>query len=101
MPDAATVWPAPLDELAATLERAGLALAWHEDHSAAHLATARALAGAYAADAVAIAEQVGRRALDDLLAAHRLWIDWLESGRVRKLALVATRMSSDRPATVS
>jgi hypothetical protein len=37
---------------------------------------------------------VGRRALDDLLAAHRLWIDWLDAGRVRKLALVANRAGS-------
>jgi hypothetical protein len=27
--------------------------------------------------------------LDALLAAHRLWVEWLEEGRVRKLALVA------------
>jgi hypothetical protein len=26
-----------------------------------------------------------------LLAAHRLWIEWLDEGRVRKLALVAER----------
>ena len=38
-----------------------------------------------------IAAQIGRRALDELLAAHRLWIDWLDEGRVRKLALVAER----------
>ena len=34
------------------------------------------------------------RALVDaaaLLAAHRLWIEWLDEGRVRKLALVAER----------
>ena len=30
-------------------------------------------------------------ALDDLLAAHRLWVEWLDEGRVRKLALVAER----------
>jgi len=74
-----------------SLERAGLAVTWQEDHSRAHRATARALAAAFAADAAAIAAQVGRRALDELLAAHRLWIDWLDEGRVRKLALVAQR----------
>ncbi len=91
MPDADTVWLTPLHDLAATLERAGLVLTWHEDHSRAHRATAHALAGAFAADADAIAAQIGRPALDDLLAAHRLWIDWLDAGRVRKLALVAER----------
>ena len=91
MPDADTVWLTPLDELAGSLERAGLALTWQEDHSRAHLATARALADAFAAEADEIAEQIGRRALDELLAAHRLWVEWLDEGRVRKLALVAER----------
>ncbi len=52
---------------------------------------ARALTDAFAADARDIAAQIGRRALDELLAAHRLWIEWLDEGRVRKLALVAER----------
>jgi sarcosine/dimethylglycine N-methyltransferase len=91
MPDADTVWLIPLDEIEGSLERAGLVVRWQEDHSRAHLATARALAGAFAADADEIAAQVGRPALDELLAAHRLWIEWLDEGRVRKLALVAER----------
>ena len=91
MPDADTVWLTPLDVLATFLERAGLVVTWQEDHSRAHRATAQALAVAFAADAEAIAAQIGRRALDDLLAAHRLWIRWLDQGRVRKLALVAER----------
>jgi SAM-dependent methyltransferase len=91
MPDAATVWLTPLDELSRSLERAGLAVTWLEDHSRAHRATAQALAGAFAADAEGIAAHIGDRALQDLLAAHALWIDWLGAGRVRKLALVAER----------
>jgi SAM-dependent methyltransferase len=91
MPDADTVWLTPLDELIACLERAGLVVIWQEDHSPAHRAMAEALAGTFAADAAAIAAQIGRRALDELLAAHRLWIEWLAEGRVRKLALVAER----------
>ncbi len=91
MPDADTVWLIPLDELAASLERSGLAVTWQEDHSDAHRATAQALADAFAADAEYIAVQIGRRALDELLAAHRLWVEWLGEGRVRKLALVAER----------
>jgi SAM-dependent methyltransferase len=89
MPDADTVWLTPLDEMAASLQRAGLVVTWQEDHSRAHRATAQALAGAFAAHAEDIAAQIGRRALDELLAAHRLWIEWLDEGRVRKLALVA------------
>jgi len=93
MPDADTVWLTPLDEIATSLERAGLTVTWQADHSRAHLAAARALAGAFAADAENIAARIGRRALDELLAAHRLWIDWLDEGRVRKLALVAERVA--------
>ncbi|HEX6651405.1 MAG TPA: class I SAM-dependent methyltransferase [Thermoleophilaceae bacterium] len=91
MPDADTVWLTPLEELTTSLERASLIVTWQEDHSTEHLATARALAGAFAADAENIAARIGHAALDDLLAAHRLWIDWLDEGRVRKLALVAGR----------
>ena len=91
MPDPDTVWPTPLEQLAASLERAGLVVTWQEDHSAEHCATAQALVGAYAAHAAAIAAQIGRRALEELLAAHRLWVEWLEGGRIRKLALVAER----------
>jgi sarcosine/dimethylglycine N-methyltransferase len=91
MPDADTVWLTPLGEIAGSLERAGLVVTWQEDHSRAHLATARALAAAFAADADEIAARIGRRALDELLAAHRLWVEWLDGGRARKLALVAER----------
>jgi len=91
MPDADTVWLTPLEQLTASLERAGLALVAQEDHSRAHRAMAQALADAFAADAAGIAEQIGRQALDDLVAAHRLWVEWLDARRVRKLALVAVR----------
>jgi SAM-dependent methyltransferase len=91
MPDADTVWLTPLDEMTASLKRAGLVVTWQEDHSRAHYSVAQALAAAFAANAADLAAQIGRRALDELLAAHRLWIQWLEEGRVRKLALVAER----------
>ena len=91
MPDADTVWLTPLDEMHALLERAGLTVRWQEDWSRAHHAVAESLTDAYAADAPAIASQIGRQALDELLAAHRLWTEWLASGRVRKIAVVAER----------
>jgi len=65
---------------------------------AEHRATAQALIDAYSADREAIAAQLGHRALDDILAAHRLWVDWLDSGRVRKLALTASAPGSARRA---
>jgi SAM-dependent methyltransferase len=93
MPDADTVWLAPLDEISALLERAGLVVRWQEDCSRSHRAVADSLIAAFTADAAAIAAQIGRPALEDLIAAHRLWSEWLETGRVRKFAIVAERRS--------
>ena len=97
MPDADTVWLTPLDEMLACLERVGLVVRWQDDCSRSHRAVADSLIDAFAADARAIAAQIGRRALEELLAAHRLWSDWLREGRVRKIAFVAEK--SQRPGT--
>jgi SAM-dependent methyltransferase len=94
MPDADTVWLTPIDEMRAMLERAGLVLRWLEDWSEAHRAVADSLIAAFTADEMAIAATIGGRALDELLAAHRLWCDWLTAGRVRKLAVVAEKASN-------
>jgi SAM-dependent methyltransferase len=91
MPDADTVWLTPLDAMHELLAGAGLVVRWHDDWSRSHGAMAETLADAFTADATAIAARIGRRALDELIAAHRLWSEWLETGRVRKLALVAER----------
>lgn len=91
MPDADTVWLIPLSEMLAYLERAGLRVRWQEDVSRSHRTVADSLRNAFAADATAIAGQVGSGALEDLLAAHRLWSDWLQEGRVRKFAFVAEK----------
>jgi SAM-dependent methyltransferase len=97
MPDADTVWLVPLDELHALLGHAGLVVRWEEDVSASHRAVADALAHAFAADATAVAADIGRPALDDLLAAHRLWSEWLGTGRVRKFAAVAEKAAGGQP----
>lgn len=94
MPDADTVWLTPLPELLAFLERAGLAVRWQEDHSGSHGAVAASLIAAFSADAEEIAAQIGERALSELLAAHRLWAEWLRAGRVRKVALVAEKVQA-------
>ena len=91
MPDADTVWLTPLDEMLVVLERAGLVVRWHDDCSRSHREVADALIDAFEADATNIAAQIGRQALDELLAAHRLWSDWLARGRVRKFAFVAEK----------
>jgi hypothetical protein len=91
MPDADTVWLTPLPTMLSCLEQVGLHARWVEDHSEAHQATVEALLDAYTGDGEAIARRVGRVALDDLLAAHRLWREWLLDGRVRKFAVVAEK----------
>jgi hypothetical protein len=52
---------------------------------------------AFVADRAEIAAQIGARALEELLMAHRLWSEWLREGRVRKLAFVAEKAGA-RPA---
>jgi hypothetical protein len=92
MPNADTVWLTPLDEMRALLRRAGLIVRFESDCSRAHHDQAERLTDAFAADATAIAALIGRPALDDLLAAHRLWCEWLAAGRVRKVAFVAEKL---------
>jgi SAM-dependent methyltransferase len=91
MPDADTVWLTPLNAMLSCLEEAGLGVRWQEDWTQSHLAVAKSLTEAFAADAEAISTQIGRQALDELLAAHRLWIEWMREGRVRKIAVVAEK----------
>jgi hypothetical protein len=91
MPDADTVWLTPLEEIHTHLEQAGLAVRWQDDCSESHGVIADSLIDAFTADAPDIAAQIGDRALQELLAAHRLWSAWLRKGRVRKLVFVAEK----------
>jgi hypothetical protein len=86
------VWLTPLQEMRTCLERVGLVVRWQDDCSRSHRAVADSLINAFAADATDIAAQIGRRTLEELLAAHRLWSDWLRKGRVRKIAFVAEKI---------
>jgi SAM-dependent methyltransferase len=99
MPDADTVWLTPLQDVYARLEGVGLAVRWQDDCSRSHLAVADSLIGAFAADEADIAEHLGRSAYDELMAAHRLWSEWLRQGRVRKFALVAEKLQATPRAT--
>ena len=91
MPDPDTVWLTPLPNMLTCLKRVGLTVRWQEDWSRSHRVVADSLIKAFAADATDIAVQIGSRAVEELLAAHRLWSDWLRDGRVRKIALVAEK----------
>jgi hypothetical protein len=91
MPEADTVWLTPLREMLDCLDRVGLEVRWQQDCSRSHRGVADSLIAAFEADASSIAAHIGPGALDDLLAAHRLWSDWLGEGRIRKLAVVAEK----------
>ncbi len=91
MPGSDTVWPIPLTELHTLLERHGLALCSVEECTDAHRVTAVALADAFEAHRPGISARIGPRVVEDLVTAHRLWGDWMGSGRIRKFAIVAMR----------
>jgi SAM-dependent methyltransferase len=93
MPDADTVWLTPLEEMLTYLEGVGLPVRWQEDYSRSHCAVAGSLLNAFAADATAIAGEIGSPAFGELLAAHRLWSRWLREGRVRKIAFVTEKIA--------
>jgi SAM-dependent methyltransferase len=97
MPDAETVWLIPLPDLLSSLEQVGLRPSWVQECSASHQAMVDALIGAFVAERSAITAVIGRRGLDELLAAHQLWSDWLRDGRVRKFAIVADRTGPPLP----
>ena len=91
MPGSDTVWPIQLAKLTGVLREARLTVTWRHECSSSHQATAAALLRCYRADSLQIAAQLGTRATADLITSHRLWSDWLGSGRVRKLAMVAEK----------
>jgi hypothetical protein len=91
MPAANTVWLTPIETLRAMLQEAGMTISWEDDLTASHCDTAAALLRAYEADSPAISAEIGSAETDDLLTAHRQWVEWLSSGRVRKIALVAQK----------
>ena len=93
MPDADTVWLVPLADMLSCLDRVGLRVQWQGECSQSHLCAVDSLTRALAAEEPELAAGLGRRATDDLLAAHRLWRDWLREGRVRKFAFVAEKAS--------
>lgn len=92
MPASHTVWPVPLPELVDMLGRAGLQVVWQEERTHAHRSVVESLLRAFAAEESGIVAQMGRDATDEMCTAHRLWSEWLRTGRVRKFAVVARRI---------
>jgi SAM-dependent methyltransferase len=91
MPGADTVWPIELADLTGVLHKAGLTVIWRQEYSSSHHAIATALLRCYRAASPQIADEIGTLATAELITAHRLWSDWLGSGRVRKFAMVAEK----------
>lgn len=89
MTDSATVWPTPFDRMLEMLADAGLTPTWHEEVTTGHLEVVDALLAAFVEHRRTIGERIGHERLEGLLTAHRLWRDWLASGRIRKVAFVA------------
>lgn len=96
MPDADTVWPIPLTELVSRLSGVGLDVRWKQECTRAHRLVAEALRGTFLAERSAIARELGVSTVDDLVAAHGLWCDWMTTGRIRKFAIIAEKTDGCR-----
>lgn len=96
MPAADTVWPIPLDRLDELLERTGFEVIWQQDRTEAHLDVIDSLLTEFGTHESAIDAQIGREELEGLVTSHRLWSEWLRTGRVRKFAIVAVAQPRQR-----
>lgn len=93
MPDSDTVWLTPFPELEVHLERAGLEVREVVDRTDAHQEVVDALVQGYVGAASELVDGAGVGVVDGLITGHRLWSSWLAGGRVRKLAVVAEKVS--------
>ncbi len=85
------VWLIPSAAFLRLVSLHGYRLVWLEDHTARHAKVAERLFAAYRQRRAEIAEQIGSDLCDRLIADHRVWMRWLATRRVRKLALVVER----------
>lgn len=91
VPEGEEVWLVPESKFRVLLEAAGFQIRWVEDYTAAHTEVARRLAVEYRRDRATIVAAVGAQACNELVMAHERWAEWLNTRRVRKLAVVAQR----------
>lgn len=96
MPAADTVWPVPLPRLRELLEESGFEGTWQQEVTTAHRDVVDALVVELARHRGGIVAQVGAEEHERMLAAHRLWSQWLRTGRIRKFAVVAAAQSVQR-----
>ena len=86
------VWIVPAAHFGELSHSTGFRVAWIEDQSRTHAEVATRLAAGLSTYRDPIADEVGAHVCQDLIAAHEHWSDWLQSGRVRKLAVVLERV---------
>ena len=91
IPEGESVWLIPEGDFTALVEATDFQICLIEDHTAAHAELAERLTDAYSADCDAIVARLGAPTYDQLITAHRWWVEWLTTRRVRKLALVLER----------
>jgi SAM-dependent methyltransferase len=91
MPDADTVFPVSMPRLQEIVDVGGFDVTWQRDTTRDHARTAARLLAAYRADSDRILSGVGAHAYSELVAAHQLWVEWLGTGRVRSIELIAQR----------
>jgi SAM-dependent methyltransferase len=96
MPGADTVWPIPLTELISRLSDVGLEVRWMRECTHSHRLVAEALHGSFMAERSGITAELGISPTADLLSAHRLWSDWMTTGRIRKFEIVAEKTYGGR-----
>lgn len=96
MPAADTVWPVSLDRLHALLERTGFTITSQQDCTDAHRAVVDSLLAEFTTRELAIAAQIEPDEHESLLTSHRLWSEWLRTGRIRKFAVVAVVQPGQR-----
>lgn len=91
IPEGDQIWLVPEEVLLVPLEEAGFRVCQILDRTAAHADLARRLAAAFFRDRARIVSHLGASHWNAVVAAHRQWVEWLTTGRVRKLAIVAER----------
>lgn len=89
MPAADTVWPWPLEDCLAELTARGLVVRCRAELTRAHRDRAARLLAAFEERRERLVLDLGEPAVAALCEAHRTWVEWLDAGRIRKLALVA------------
>jgi hypothetical protein len=89
LPGGAAIWFTPEANFRALLADAGLRVRWTSDLTAAHAARTRRLVATYEGARGEIVAAMGATFWSEIVAQHRAFAAWMETGRLRKVAIVA------------